>query len=207
MGDSGAALDLLRQRLGDGPVDAIVQAITVEGSPLDDRLRLLFGDELFDALADLPWDTRGERLLDLVAGFVTIVQVAAPDDPAPPELTDGERHLVRFLFLSSGQGDSDTVTIPRHLADWIATAFARVLNGDDPREALQIKPGRKRTDLPRWWRQFSAAFEIRKAVLSGLSVEYAAGKAAQSLSDSGHEVDPRTLRTWYRKFYPTDSEK
>lgn len=133
-------------------------------------------------------------------------------DETRVDWTPGERLMLDYIYsvfdqLAQAETDSD-IRIPRELAGELLRAFTAILERVEPREALRLKPGRKRTDLRDYRKQRFVAEKVRELVkpYGKLNPEAAYKQVADELTNKDLvEVETRTVANWYKKFF--DSEK
>lgn len=114
-------------------------------------------------------------------------------------------------WFNAGQIDDQVekpdVSIPHEVAEFLAAAFNEILYGADARDALNLKPGKKRTTVRDHHLQLYAAMLVHRLqseskLTKTAACEDVAGKLAERLPKG--ELDGRTVARWHDKFYPTD---
>jgi hypothetical protein len=103
------------------------------------------------------------------------------------------------------QVDKPDVRIPYAVVEFLAEAFDRIMHGENPRDALKLKAGTKRTTQPQYYLQSYAAILVHRKLVS-MSKSKACEEVAGELADRmpKGELDPRTVANWYDKFYPPE---
>ena len=105
------------------------------------------------------------------------------------------------------QVDKPTVSIPFEIAEKLSLAFNDTLYGE--KDALELKPGKKRRTLSDYYLELYAAHLVEDRIGPKTSMTRACDDVAAELADrkSTKALSGRHVQRWYRAFFPAERDK